>query len=189
MENTNFILAFAKEGDSDTFKRILARRGVMVQECCSSGARALSAMEDLERGIIICGYRLNDMVWSELADYLSPDFQMLVIASPARMGECGLPEGVLFLPTPVTASTFLSTLDMMVSSLIQKEKEKKKKKKEQTAKSPKEQKLIDEAKALLMERHQFSEKEAHKYLQKYSMDTGRTISETASMIISLYAGI
>ena len=45
--------------------------------------------------------------------------------------------------------------------------------------------LIEQAKALLMERRGISEEEAHRYLQKTSMENGTNLPETASMILSL----
>ena len=50
-----------------------------------------------------------------------------------------------------------------------------------------EQELINEAKALLMERNNLSEEEAHQYIQKRSMDNGTGLTETAQMILSLLA--
>ncbi len=48
--------------------------------------------------------------------------------------------------------------------------------------------LIDRAKALLMERNGMTEEEAHRYIQKCSMDSGTNIVETAQMVISLKGG-
>jgi response regulator NasT len=42
--------------------------------------------------------------------------------------------------------------------------------------------IIAEAKAILMERNNMSEEEAHRYLQKTSMDTGTGIVEAARMV-------
>ena len=50
--------------------------------------------------------------------------------------------------------------------------------------SENEQKVIDDAKALLMERNNLSEEEAHKYIQKLSMDSGNNLVETAEMILA-----
>ena len=47
------------------------------------------------------------------------------------------------------------------------------------------QDLINEAKALLMDRNNRTESEAHRYIQKCSMDSGTNLVETAQMIISL----
>ena len=51
--------------------------------------------------------------------------------------------------------------------------------------SDEEQKLIDQAKKLLMERNGMSEPEAFRYLQKNSMDFGRTMVESAQMILAM----
>jgi len=51
--------------------------------------------------------------------------------------------------------------------------------------SEKEQKIINDAKALLMERNHMTEEEAHRYIQKCSMDTGTNLVETAEMITTL----
>ena len=48
-----------------------------------------------------------------------------------------------------------------------------------------EQEMIAEAKALLMERNNMTEEEAHRYLQKNSMDSGTNIVETAEMVLSI----
>ena len=45
--------------------------------------------------------------------------------------------------------------------------------------------LIDRAKAVLMERNNMTEAEAHRYLQKTSMDNGTGFTETAQMILSM----
>ena len=45
--------------------------------------------------------------------------------------------------------------------------------------------LISKAKALLMERNHMTESEAHRYIQKCSMDSGTNMVETAQMVISL----
>lgn len=47
--------------------------------------------------------------------------------------------------------------------------------------------LIKKAKELLMERNNMSEGEAHRYLQKCSMDSGTNLVETAEMVLSIMA--
>ena len=51
--------------------------------------------------------------------------------------------------------------------------------------SAEEQGVIRRAKKLLMKRNHLTEPEAHRYLQKTSMDTGRTITESAHMVTML----
>ncbi len=51
--------------------------------------------------------------------------------------------------------------------------------------SAEEQGVLRAAKKLLMKRNHLSEPEAHRYLQKTSMDTGRTMAESAHMVTML----
>jgi response regulator NasT len=51
--------------------------------------------------------------------------------------------------------------------------------------SSEEQTLIDQAKAILMNRNNMTEEEAHRYLQKTSMDNGTSFADTAQMILSM----
>ena len=51
--------------------------------------------------------------------------------------------------------------------------------------SEKEQKMIDAAKKLLMDRNSMTEEEAHRYMQKCSMDSGTNLVETAEMVFAL----
>ena len=48
-----------------------------------------------------------------------------------------------------------------------------------------ERQLITRAKELLMERNNMTETEAHRYIQKCSMDSGTNMVETAQMVMSL----
>ena len=52
-----------------------------------------------------------------------------------------------------------------------------------------EKEIINNAKALIMVRNGMTEEEAHKYIQKRSMDNGVDIVETAQMILSLLENV
>ena len=178
----NIVVAFAKASDAQNFKSILNRGGYDGVVTCSSGVQALSAMDDLGSGVIICGYRLSDMLYSELLEDLPPYFKMLMIASTDRAPLETENENFIYLSTPLQKSALLSTLNMMIEGV---QRLKKKAKERRMKRSDADKKIIDQAKALLMERHHMTEPEAHKYLQKCAMDSGTDLLETAEMIISL----
>lgn len=182
----NIIVAFAKAEDASKFKSILLRGGFESVTAVTSGMQALSAMEDLGSGVIVCGYRLSDMLYSELALDLPKFFQMLMIASPdkAPMDNCG--EKIVYLPTPLKKSDLFSTLELMLEG-VTRSKKKAKEKARKAGRSDEEKKIIDQAKEILMDRHHMTEPEAHKYLQKCAMDSGTSLRETAEMVISLSA--
>lgn len=179
----NVVVAFAKDTDALNFKNILVRRGFNVAAVCNSGAQALSAMEDLGNGVIVCGYRLGDMISEELAADLPSYFQMLLIASPAKLEAIELTDNVISLQTPLQTDVLVSTLNMMLDGVSKKRR--KAKDSVKSRRSDKELETIKKAKELLMDRHHMSEPEAHHYLQKCSMDSGTGIVEAAEMIISL----
>ena len=51
--------------------------------------------------------------------------------------------------------------------------------------SAQEEALLKEAKEILMARNHLTENEAHKYLQKCSMDSGTNLVETAAMVLAM----
>ena len=85
------------------------------------------------------------------------------------------------LTMPLSVFELVNTLHMMLSKRYKMKKQREKPKK----RSEKEQKIINDAKALLMERNHMTEEEAHRYIQKCSMDTGTNLVETAEMITTL----
>ena len=177
----NIIVAFSRPEDGKSIKGILVRSGYDVAAVCMSGSQALSAAEDLSGGILVCGYRFEDMMYDELRQCLSASFEMLVLASPSRWNGVQT-QGVVCLPMPLKVHNLLSTLDMMVQAQQRIRRKLRSRPKER---SKEEQDLINEANALLMERNNMTESEAHRYIQKCSMDSGTNLVETSQMIISL----
>ena len=106
---------------------------------------------------------------------------MLLVASPANCSDRNV-ENLVCLATPLKVNELLQTVEMMEYTLMRKRKRAKAKPK---GRSGEEQALLQEAKALLMERNNLSEDEAHRYIQKRSMDNGTGLVETAQMILSL----
>ncbi len=178
----NIIVAFARQTDAQNFKSILMRGGYEPAYVCTTGAQVLNAMENLGNGVVVCGFRLGDMLYSELVSDMPAFFQMLLVCSPAKADDIEPSENVMYLPTPLKKADLYSTLTIMVEGV---QKRRKKLKEKNRFRSSEDQKIVDQAKALLMERHKMTEPEAHKYLQRCSMDSGTSLLETAEMVISL----
>ena len=174
------LIAFPKIENGIQIKRILQQRGYEVYATCSTGARVLAYAQELSGGIVICGYRLTDMVYSELRDDLPPQFEMLLFAS-SELCENGERQGVVCLKMPLKVHELIQTVDMMSMSLHRKQKHSKK----QSGRTKEEQNLLCAAKGLLMERNHMTEEEAHRYLQRRSMENGTKMLETAQMVLSL----
>ena len=155
------------------------KNGFPVIAVCTSGAQVLAQLDDLNSGIIVCGYRLTDMLYSELYDCMSPEFSMLMISSPNKWSS-GTPEQVVCLPMPLKVHDLIGTLEMIVQAQTRR---RKKLRQQPKQRDEKERAIINQAKALLMERNNMTEEEAHRYIQKCSMDSGTNMLETAQMVI------
>ncbi len=83
---------------------------------------------------------------------------------------------------PVHSRELINTVHMMTMDLARELRRRNKTLPKR--RSAEEQKTIDAAKALLMERNQMTESDAHKYIQKLSMDSGNNLVETAEMILA-----
>ena len=177
----NIIVAFSKPEDAKSINNILMKNGFEVVAVCTSGAQVLSQMEDLNGGIVVCGYRLTDMLYSELRECMSAENAMLMIASPNKWS-ADAPQDVVCLPMPLKVHDLVGTLEMIVQAQARR---KKKLRQQPKQRNEKERAVIDQAKALLMERNSMTEEEAHRYIQKCSMDSGTNMYETAQMVISL----
>ncbi len=178
---TGLIVVFPNAQDAKNIRNLLVRNGYEVAAVCTSGAQALGAADRLGAGVIVCGYKFPDMIYSELFENLPESFQMLLLASSRVIGE-GVASGVMGITMPLRPNELFSTLDMVIHTL---ERRRKKRRSAPVQRNDQDKKEIREAKELLMARNHMSEEEAHRYLQKASMDSSRSMVESARMVLAL----
>ena len=178
---TGVIVAFPKPDIGKKIKNILMRNGFHVVGVCTNGAQVIQEANDLGAGVVLCTYRLPDMLYRELKDYLPDGFQMITITSREQWADNG-DSSVISLSQPLKVHELISTMEMVVSSV---ERIRRKRRSQPRQRSREEQELIERAKNILMERNNMTESEAHRYLQKTSMDNGTSFTETAQMILSM----
>ena len=163
---SGIIVAFPKAQDGTAIKNLLVRNGYDVVSSCTTGAQAINLADNLGEGIIISGYRLPDM--------------LLLVASKQRLLEDET--GIAMLEMPIKVRDFLNSIEMMENNLFERTRKKKRKPGQRTKE---EQAVINQAKEVLMDKNNMSENEAHRYIQKSAMDSGRTMVETAEMILAI----
>ena len=173
---TGLIVVFPNKDNATNIRNLLARGGMDVIGVCTTGAQAMHYADIVDDGIVVCGYRMKDMMYTQLREYLPESFEMLLVASHV--------EGIVGLFTPIKVYDLLNTVNMMLQSM---DRRRKKRRKELKNRDPKQQETIRKAKELLMTRNNMSEEEAHRYLQKSSMDSGTNMVETAEMVLSIMA--
>lgn len=175
------IIIFPKMEDANNIKTLLVRNGFEVQAVCTTGAQAISIANELDGGIVVCGYRMSDMHCMEIRDYLPEGFEMLLIASAPRIAEMD-GSGIMSVSMPLKARDLVNTLQVMTHRYEQKKRKARQKPK---VRSEDERAVIEEAKLILMQRNHMTEDEAHRYIQKNSMDSGVNLLEMAEMIIRM----
>lgn len=178
---TSIIVAFPKPEDAKNVKSLLMKNGFPVVAACTSGAQVSAQADSLSGGIVVCGYKLQDMIYSELQNCLPSGFDILLMASPHILAGC-VDNNIVCLSMPIKIYDMVNTVDMMLQAAERRRKRLREKPKER---NEKETALIQEAKAVLMNRNNMSEQEAHRYIQKCSMDSSTNMVETAQMILAM----
>lgn len=178
---SNIVIAFPKVEIGQNIKRMLAQSGYHISAVCTTGAAALSKLRELDGGILVCGYRFIDMHYTDIYEYMPKGFQMLLVASASNILDREV-ENLICLSMPLKVHELLHTLEMMEYTIAR---QRKRTHRQPVQRSEEEIQLLKKAKALLMERNSFTETEAHRYIQKRSMDNGISLVETAQMILSL----
>lgn len=176
----SIIVAFPKIEDATSIKNALVRNGFEVNATCTTGTQVISIANELDDGFVICGYRFSDMHYSQLNMYLPKGFEMLLIASATKLEEC-TDSSIICLSLPIKIHDLLNTLQMMFYQYNRRKKKENKPK----PRSEADKAIINKAKLVLMERNNMTEAEAHKYIQKLSMDSGTNMVEMAEMILKL----
>lgn len=173
------VVAFASDEAQRRVLRLLSSGGWDCSACCTSGAEVIRTVRKLGSAIVICGFKLRDMTAGDLAADLRGCAVLLVLSSAANLDLCG-GDNLYKLPTPAARADFFATLDML------RQFEEKHLRHPPPRRREEEQKLIRSAKELLMDVNRMTEAEAHRFLQKRSMDCGMKLFEMAQYIIDSY---
>ena len=113
---SSIVVVFPKKETAANIRNLLVRGGIDISGICTTGAQALQYADNFGEGIMICGYKMQDMLYSELRECLPESFEMLLIASPDKWSQ-DLVKGVIGLPTPVKGYDLLNTLQMMMQTM------------------------------------------------------------------------
>ena len=172
------IVAFEGGGNSARIREILESGGEFSCLVCRSAAEVKRAAHKQHRCIIVCGFKLADETCENLFYDLRPGCFMLMIAPQAKL-ELSETEGIFKLQSPIRRGELLASVRMLVQfqRYIPQEKGPAKR-------GGEEQRLIARAKAVLMDRHGMTEEQAHRFLQKQSMDNGAKLTDTARLVLA-----
>lgn len=177
----SIIVAMPKLEDAKGIKNLLVRNGFQVNGACHTGAQAINLADELNSGIVISGYKLSDMMYHELLDSLPEDFQMLLLANRSNLDDCS-EKNLMALSMPLQLQDLLRTVEVMVAEIDRK---RRRARLQPKVRNEADRTVIAQAKEVLMTQNGMTEEEAHRYIQKCSMDSGTNMVETAQKVLTL----
>lgn len=166
----DIIVAYPTKDIALKLRSLLVSEGFSVSHICALGSSVLSIAGDYNEGVVICAAVLSDMSASVLAQQLPVGFDVIAISKNGKEDYMG---NLINMPMPLHKDDFLQTVSVLVSthsSFNRHDKD--------------EAELLSTAKLILMNSKDITESQAHKYIQKESMRTGKKMSVIAKEIIN-----
>lgn len=169
------MVAFAGERTRQRMTEILESSGISVAVSCGTGAEVLGRAGRMSGGVVLCGNELYDMMADELYEDLPKGFSMLLLAAGAQLEDRAHPE-IATLKAPVERTALVNA----VQSMLRKSEDPKP---AVPRRSEEDRRIIQQAKTVLMELGGMTEEQAHRFLQKRSMDAGAKMVQTARKVL------
>lgn len=166
----DIIIAYPSKNTALQLRSFLESEGFHVSYVCALGSSVLNIAHGLNEGVVVCASILSDMSAMSLAEQLPQGFDIISLSKNGRESYMG---NIIDLPLPLHKDEFLQTVSIIVntrSSFTQRDKN--------------ESEIISNAKLILMNSKDVTESQAHKYLQRESMRTGKKIVAVAKEIIN-----
>jgi len=160
--------------DKDVCRKIagaLESEGLEVFRSCMTGNEVMRAFTQCQDGLLICAVRFPDRTADALAWDLGDRAVVLVVGHPDQLDLCEHPD-IFRQPLPFNRSELLSAVRMLLQLHDHRMPKRK----------PSQQSVIMEAKSLLMTAAGLTEPEAHRALQRYSMQHGEPMASCAKKI-------
>ena len=170
------IVAFESDKSCWRVKEILETSGTAACIVCKSADQVKRAVNKQHITTVVCGYKVSDESAEGLFEDLPPTCAMLMVAVQGMLDLCQS-DDIFKLASPVSKGDLIASVRMLLQVGHRLEKFVK------PRRSAEEKAVIDQAKQLLMERHGMTEEQAHRFLQKRSMDSGAKMIQTAQLVL------
>lgn len=170
------IVAF--EGDKTARRIAEILESSLIAKCiiCHSADEVKRTVEKRDVHVVVSGYKLHGWTAMDLVEDLPDAMMMLVVATQSQLDLCET-EDIFPLPAPVSRADLTVAVRMAMQMARRLERLTRPKR------SHDEKELIDQAKKALMEQYAIPEDQAHRMLQKRSMDSGVRMVQMARMLL------
>ena len=170
------IVAFEGEKTCHRIREILENAGAASCLLCHSAAEVKRLVHKQYISTVISGFKFPDDSAEGLFEDLPPSCAMLLLAVQSQLDLCGN-EDIFKLASPVSKGDLIASVRMLIQMSHRLERF------VRPRRTQEEKALIDQAKAVLMDRHGMTEEQAHRFLQKQSMDSGAKLLDTARLVL------
>lgn len=177
------IIAFQNPEAAETIRRVVQLGGYGVCGVCSGGAEVLRMLEWSTASTVVCGYRLKDTTAADIYPDLPRGVGMLVLLAQNQAGTVELPYGIQSINLPVSRTALLDALKTVIM-INDKPAVKKSGEDKRPGRSDSDKQTIARAKKLLMEQNNMTEDQAHRFIQRVSMNNGSKMVDTAAAILA-----
>ena len=168
------IVAFERQSNAGKIREILESTGEFTCLTCRDGGQIRRAVHKLRINLVVCGFKLLDESCEALYGDLPQRCAMLMIAPQAQLDLCSA-AGIFKLPSPIRRTQLLGMAAKLEQLTAGRD--------ASAQRSEEDWALVERAKAALMSRHGMSEGQAHRFLQKESMNRGARLIDTAQRVL------
>lgn len=172
------VIAILDDATRSSVADIITKSGMRVRAQVRSGADATRAIKDMGGGVVICSPRLLDISADALCERLGEEAYFLVVGHPAVLAQMDSEE-IFKLMLPVKSSELIGSVRIL-SQLDERRMDEALRPKKKTVND---RAIVNEAKEYLTEERGMTEAEAHRFLQKRSMDLRVPVTEVARTIL------
>ena len=171
------VVAFERQSNCDRLREVLESTGEFSCLTCRSAAQVKRTVAKLRLDLVVCSFKLTDESCETLYFDLPQRCAMLMVASQPQLDLCTA-AGIFKLPAPIRRSELLASVRLLAQLGRSRARA--------PERSQEERELVDRAKQLLMDHSGMSEEQAHRFLQKQSMDNGFRLADTARQVLEKF---
>lgn len=178
---SSIVVANSNPEHAKKIAAVLRSSGLYVGAVCTTGAQVMNfTSKHYHGGVAVCSVKLRDMPAINLPKLVGNSYDFLFLVSSQLTSMCeSLEHATLMLP--INRMSLISTVNMFLNLANYTSPSIKQKLAEGNYDA---KQLIQDAKSLLMKRNHFTEPQAHRFLQKKSMDTGKKMVESAMIVLN-----
>ena len=170
------IVAFENAAMGQRFGDVMESTGTAKCLICRSGDQVRRLLNKQQVYCVICSPHLSDGPAEWLYEDLPPSCSLLLVGPQHVLDAC-TGRDLFKLPTPIRKEQAVSTVRLLIQFGRRMERF------VRPRRTQEEKALIDQAKAVLMDRNGMTEEQAHRFLQKQSMDSGAKLLDTARLVL------